>query len=177
MVRQAQAGDRGAFEALARGEIDHLYATATLILHDPTLGQDAVQETLIRAWHGLPRLRDAERFDGWLRRVLVHACIDAARSARHDRQVRELPIELGDGTDLEARVVEQDAVERAFSRLSPEHRAAFVLRHFDDRSVAEVAEALHVPLGTAKSRLHYAEAAMAKAMEADTTWAPVGGAA
>jgi RNA polymerase sigma-70 factor, ECF subfamily len=177
LVRLAQHGDRAAFETLAAVGLDRLYATAALILHDRTLAEDAVQETLLRAWRSLPRLRDAERYEAWLRRVLVHACIDAARAERHRRSEQELPALLADGDDFEARTADRDAVARAYAVLSPEHRAAFVLRHYQGRSVAEVADALHVPLGTAKSRIHYAEQAMARAMDADTRWATQGGVA
>jgi RNA polymerase sigma-70 factor, ECF subfamily len=177
LVRLAQQGDRAAFESLAEAALDRLYATAALVLHDRTLAEDAVQETLIRAWRSLPRLRDPDRFDAWLRRVLVHACIDTARSERHQRTEQELPAELTDGDDVATVAVERDAVERAFATLSPAHRAAFVLRHYHGHSVAEVADALHVRLGTAKSRIHYAEQAMARAMDADEHLAPLGGVA
>jgi RNA polymerase sigma-70 factor (ECF subfamily) len=173
-VRSAQEGDRQAFERLVAGRIDRLYATAALILHDRTLAEDAVQETLIRAWKSLRGLRDADRFDAWLRQVLVHACIDAARSARHTRQEHELPMELPANDDLEAAVERRDLVARAFAQLSADHRAAFVLRHYLGHSVPEIADALRIPLGTAKSRLHYAEQAMARAMDADGRWATEG---
>ena len=175
MVRLARDGDRMAFEALAESGLDRLYATAALILHDRTLAEDAVQETLIRAWRSLPRLRDPERYEPWMRRVLVHACIDIARGERHRRTEQELPASLADDSDLEAQAAERDAVAQAFAGLSPEHRAAFVLRHHDGHAVAEVADALHVPLGTAKSRIHYAEQAMARAMDADARYATLGG--
>lgn len=58
LVRRAQHGDRRAFEDLLEGNVDRLYATAALILHDRTLAEDAVQEALIRAWRSLPHLRD-----------------------------------------------------------------------------------------------------------------------
>jgi RNA polymerase sigma-70 factor (ECF subfamily) len=177
LIRLAQGGDRVAFGRIAEAELDRLYALAVLVLHDPTLAEDAVQETLVRAWRSLPRLREPDRFDAWLRRVCVHACIDAARAGRHRRTERELPLELPEPGDLETLTAERDAVTRAFLALSPAHRAAFVLRHYHGRSVAEVADALHVPLGTAKSRIHYAEQAMARAMDADAAWATVGGAA
>ena len=90
LVRLARDGDRMAFEALAESNLDRLYATAALILHDRTLAEDAVQETLIRAWRSLPRLRDPERYEPWLQRVLVHACIDVARGERHRRTEQEL---------------------------------------------------------------------------------------
>lgn len=177
LVRMAQAGNSSAFEDLVSRRIDRLYATASLILHDRTLGEDAVQEALVRAWRSLPGLRDPERFDGWLRRLLVHACIDLARSARRHRTELPLPDVVVDHGDLEVALADRDAVERAFATLTDDHRAAFVLRHYLGLSVAEVAEALRVPLGTAKSRLHYAERAMAAAMEADSRVAPEGGVA
>lgn len=177
LVRLAQAGDRAAFEVLAEQALDRLYVTAALILHDPSLAEDAAQEALIRAWRSLPRLRDVERYDAWLRQVLVHACIDAARGERHRRTEMELPEMVADGGDLETVTVERDAVARAFATLSAEHRAAFVLRHYEGHSVAEVADALHVPLGTAKSRIHYAERAMARAMDAAAGCATLGGVA
>lgn len=177
LVRMAQGGSSPAFEDLVARRIDRLHATASLILHDRSLGEDAVQEALVRAWRSLPGLRDPERFDAWLRRLLVHACIDLARSTRHQRNEAELPGTLADRADHASALADRDAVERAFARLTRSHRAAFVLRHYLGHSVAEVAEALEVPLGTAKSRLHYAEQAMAAAMEADARWAPEGGVA
>ena len=174
-VRSAQEGDREAFEQLVAGRIDRMYATATLMLHDRTLAEDAVQEALIRAWRSLRGLRDEGRFDAWLRQVLVRACIDTARSARHQRQEHELPMTLAGGDEFETAVADRDLVARAFAQLSVDHRAAFVLRHYLGHSVPDVADALRIPLGTAKSRLHYAERAMAQAMDADDQWAPEGG--
>ena len=175
-ARLAQRGDRRAFEDLVAGRIDRLYATAALILHDRTLAEDAVQEALIRVWKSLPGLRDPDRFDAWLRRVLVHACIDAARGVSRQRQLRELPLDLVAEGGFEEEVADRDAVLRAFALLSTGHRVAFVLRHYLGYSVPEVADALHVRLGTAKSRLHYAEQAMAAAIEADGRIALEGGA-
>lgn len=177
-VRQAQHGDRRAFEELLAGRIDRLYATACLVLGDRTMAEDAVQEAMIRAWRSLRGLRNADRFDAWLHRVLVHACMDAARRAHRHRRERELPTSLVDNADVAKEVADRDAVARAFERLSADHRAAFVLRHYLGHSVPEVATTLGVPLGTAKSRLHYAELAMANAIdEADSGLAPEGGVA
>lgn len=165
-VRLAQAGDRRAFQALVEHRIARLYATAALVLHDRTLAEDAVQEALVRAWRSLPRLRNPDQFDGWLRSVLVHACLDAARGAKHHRsEVALLEDVRADGA-FENAIVDRDEVERAFATLSHTHRAAFVLRHYLGYSVPDVADALGIPLGTAKSRLHHAERAMAAAMEA-----------
>jgi RNA polymerase sigma-70 factor (ECF subfamily) len=177
LVQAARKGDQLAFEALVLASTDRLYAVATLVLRNRQLAEEAVQETLVRAWRSLPSLRDAERFDAWLKGILIHACLDAAREARRQPQVSELPMDLTDGYDLASQVVDRDAVSEAFGALSPAHRAAFALRHYEGQTIAEIAKTLGVPLGTAKSRVHYAERAMARAMDADVRWAPAGGAA
>jgi RNA polymerase sigma-70 factor, ECF subfamily len=174
LVELARDGDADAFEDLLSRRVDRLYTTASLILHDRTLAEDAVQEAMVRAWRSLPSLRDPERFDAWVHRLLVHACIDAARGARRGRSEQELPDALASNEDLEAAVADRDALQRAFARLSANHRAAFVLRHHLGNSMQEMADALRVPIGTAKSRLYYAEQAMAAAMEADSRWATEG---
>lgn len=175
LVRLAQQGDRRAFENLVAGRIDRMYASAALILHDRHWGEDATQEALVRAWRSLPKLRDPERFDGWFRQVLIHACIDTARRMKRHRSDGELPMELAADGQLETTVADRDAVNRAFSTLSIDHRAVFVLRHYLGHSVPELAETLQIRLGTAKSRLHYAEKAMATAMEAEQRLVAEGG--
>ncbi len=174
---QARAGDETAFEDLIAARLDRLYATARLILHDPVLAEDAVQETMINAWRDLPGLRDPERFDGWLRRVLTHACLNLARRSRHARAELELEPDVLATGDASVAVAERDALQRAFTTLSAEHRAVIVLRYYQGCSVPEVAEALGLRLGTAKSRLSRAEAALRAALEADGRLAPEGGAA
>jgi RNA polymerase sigma-70 factor (ECF subfamily) len=167
LVERARAGDRDAFTALAATHLDRMYATASLMLHDRDLAEDAVQEALIRAWRDLPGLRDPERIGGWLRRLLVRACYDEARR----RRPRPIPsdIHVLDPAlhDPQAATAERDNLDRGFRRLSIEHRAALVLRHYLDLSVPEVADAMRVPLGTAKSRLHHAERALRAALEAE----------
>ena len=128
LVQQARQGDDGAFEVLISAAADRLYATATLILHDRTLAEDAVQETMIRAWRDLPRLRDVDRFDAWLRRVLVHTCLDLARAARHPRSELQLGPDVASSGDFARQLAERDAVSLAFAELVPMHRAILVLR-------------------------------------------------
>jgi RNA polymerase sigma-70 factor (ECF subfamily) len=177
LVARAQAGNATAFEDLIAPRIDQLYSTAKLILRDPTLAEDAVQDSMLRAWRDLPSLRDPDRFEGWLRRVLTHACLDLARRSRRIRTEMKLdPDGLSTG-DPSSRVVERDWFDQAFAALSVEHRAVIVLRHYLNRSVPEMADALGLRLGTAKSRLSRAEAALRIALDAETRLAPEGGAA
>jgi RNA polymerase sigma-70 factor (ECF subfamily) len=168
MVELAQSGDREAFAALAGSVIDRLYATAVLILHDHALAEDATQETIVRAWRDLPSLRDPERFDGWLRRLLTNVCRDEGRrQRRRGAEVTLLPVHEPAIDDSIEAFVSQDALERAFRRLSAEQRAVVVLHYYDGLSQREVADAMGLPLGTVKSRLFHATRALRAALEAD----------
>jgi RNA polymerase sigma-70 factor (ECF subfamily) len=167
LVEQARAGDREAFEALASGVVDRLYAIARLILRDTDRAEDAVQETLVRCWRDLPSLRDADRFDGWLRRLLMNVINDEFRQRRRfEANVAVLRLEpsVVDASDA---VAIRDQLERGFRRLSLEHRTVVVLRLYLGLSIEQAASTLGIPVGTAKSRLHYATEAMRLALEAD----------
>jgi RNA polymerase sigma factor (sigma-70 family) len=174
LVERARRGDHDAFALLAAAAIDRLDSTARLILGDPDLAKDAVQEALFRAWRELPTLRDPDRFQGWLRRILVRACFGEGRRRRRIRVEVELavvadPVAPGDAVSW---VADRDALDRAFDRLEPEARAVIVLHHYLDLTLPDVAAALDVPLGTAKSRLHRATRELRAALEADTRTAP-----
>src|SRR5262245_51540524 len=85
LVVRARKGDHDAFAELAGAAISRLDATAWLMLRDTDRAMDAVQNTLVRAWRDLPALRDPDRFDAWLHRLLMHACIDEIRRVRRIR--------------------------------------------------------------------------------------------
>ena len=155
LVDRARRGDRHAFAELVRASGARLDATARLILRDPDLAQDAVQETLIRAWRSLPGLRDSESFDHWLHRLVVRACIDQIRRRR--RRVIEVevdPILEPVARDDIRHIADRDQLDRALARLEPEARAVVVLHFYLDQPLGEVAAMLGIPVGTAKSRLH-----------------------
>ena len=170
LVERAKRGDHDAFAALANAAITRLDAAARLILNDPDQGKDAVQETLVRAWRDLPTLRDPDRFEAWLHRLLVHACIDEARRLRRHRvDVPIITLDAPDpGADIASVAARRDELERGFSRLAPEQRALVVLHHYLDQPLPEVARALGLPLGTAKSRLHRALDLLRAAIDADS---------
>ncbi len=167
LVVAAQAGDHDAFEAIAISEGDRLFALARLILRDADRAHDAVQEALVQAWRALPQLRDADRFDAWIRRLTVNACYELARrEKRWDAKISAVrPPEPA--PDASRAVADRDQLERGFRRLKPEQRAAVALRYYLDLTVPEVADALGIPEGTAKSRLHHAMAALRAALDAD----------
>ena len=167
LVEAARHGDHGAFEVLATSTADRLYAVARLILRASDLAEDAVQEALVRAWQQLPSLRDPDRFDAWLHRLVVNACADQGRQLRRlSNEVRPLSLEPSMG-DQTGRVADREQLERGFRRLRPEQRAVVVLHFYSGFSAAEIASILGIPAGTARSRLHYATEAMRAALEAD----------
>jgi RNA polymerase sigma-70 factor (ECF subfamily) len=172
LVEQARSGDREAFASLVAMTSDRMYAIAIRILRDGHLAEDALQGALITAWRQLPTLRDPARFEAWVRRLLVHACYAEARRRRSwTANVRVLPVDGPASPDDTVSVVDRDALDRAFRRLSIEQRAVFVLHHHTGLSLVEIAEALGIPAGTARSRLHYATQTLRAAIEADA--APV----
>jgi RNA polymerase sigma-70 factor (ECF subfamily) len=172
LVERARGGDRDAFATLVEMTSDRMYAIATRILRDADLAEDALQGALINAWRSLPTLRDPARFEAWLRRLLVHACYAEARRRRSwTSTIRVLPVDGPVGPDGLISIVDRDALDRAFRRLSIEHRAIFVLHHHLGLALVEIAETLGIPSGTARSRLHYATRTLRAAIEADS--APV----
>ena len=168
LVEQAQRGDRDAFAILARTRGDRLMAIAYRILRDVGRAEDAVQQTLVIAWRELPTLRDPNRFDAWLHRLLVNASYAEARRWRTwNANVRVLPVDGPAGPDEALSVDNRDRLERGFRRLPPDQRAVLVFTHYLGLTPTEIAERLEIPVGTARSRLHYAHRAMRAAIEAD----------
>jgi RNA polymerase sigma-70 factor (ECF subfamily) len=173
LVGRARHGDREAFGVLAAGAVDRLYGIARLLLRDTELAEDATQEALVRAWRDLPTLRDVDRFDAWLYRLLVRSCTDIGRQRRRWRaEISSLPHEPSepDGSRV---LADREQLERGLRRLSEPQRTILVLSFYVGLNPTEAANALDIPVGTAKSRLHYAIEALRAALAADER-TPVG---
>jgi RNA polymerase sigma-70 factor (ECF subfamily) len=168
LVERARGGDHAAFDALVDLDADRCLAIAYRITRDPAIAEDAVQQALISAWRELPRLRDIDRYEMWLQRLLVNACYQELRQLRRWKD-RVTPLSLDDhaAADPYRSTEDRDALERAFARVSPDRRAIFVLHHHAGLPLAAVAEIVGLPLGTVKSRLHYTTDLLRAALAAD----------
>jgi RNA polymerase sigma-70 factor (ECF subfamily) len=168
LVEAAQRGDQTAYVDLIRDRSDGLYAVAQRILRDIDRAEDALQDALVIAWRDLRELRDPDRFDAWLHRLLVNVCIaQATRERRRTANLVILPVEGPAGPDGPLDVSDRDLLERGFRRLPPDQRALLVLHHYVGYAPSELAEILGIPAGTARSRLHHAHQAMRAALDAD----------
>ena len=167
LVRRAQRGDEEAFAALVPAAAERLLGVASRILRDPSLAEDVTQQALLIAWRKLPTLREPERFDAWTYRLVVNACY--AETGRHPFRLTPLRLVNDDAAIIDSapQSLERDRLERGFRKLSVAHRTVVVLHVHVGLPFEEVATILNIPIGTARSRLHYALRALRSAIEAD----------
>ena len=180
LIDRARRGDAAAFDLLVAGRLNRCYRLAWSILLNDADAADATQDGFLAAWRDLPRLRDTAAFDGWLNRIVANKARMFRRHKARLREVQVRPIgesESGGATPPERpapstepspfdRVDDADAIGRAFDALRERDRVVLALYYVDERPVAEIARVLDVPVGTVKSRLHFARLALEQALEA-----------
>ena len=168
-VRPADADRRDRFVAAARPALDRLYRLAGLILGDALEAEDAVQDALVVAFRGHDRLREPERFDAWLDRILVNGCRDRLRRRG---VVRFVPLAADvdpPGHDPFHSFLERDALLAGLARLTPDERMVVVLRFWADLPLDAIGDRLDWPVGTVKSRLHRAVGRLRETLTSDPT--------
>ena len=176
LVEAARGGDREAYVALIRVRTDRLFALAHRVLRDVDRAEDALQDALVIAWRDLKGLRDPDRFDAWLHRVVVHVCIaEASRERQRTAILHVLPVDGPAAPDDLLTIADRDQLERGFRRLPADQRAILALHHYLGYAPSEIAAVLDIPPGTARSRLHNAHRAMRAALEADARLVVEGG--
>lgn len=154
LVRRVLDGDPEAFEGLVKSHSGAVFAVAYRITGNRESAEDAVQEAFLRAYRFLRRFDQRSRFSTWLHKVAVNSAIDQTRKRRGERKLRvELP-EEGAGALAELPGGEPDPEHRAraaeigrrtheaLAELTPTERAAFLLRHYEGRSIAEISSTL-----------------------------------
>jgi RNA polymerase sigma-70 factor, ECF subfamily len=156
------------FVVLIERSIDPAYRLARAILQDETEAEDAVQDACLAAWRQRSSLRDRDRFGAWFDRIVINGCRDRLRS-RSRQRVRAIALQQRwqepiagppDAADVDV------ALDLALDGLDPDHRIVVLLRYWQDLPLEAIAERLGVPLGTVKSRLHYAHHTLKTTLEA-----------
>ena len=169
LVIRAQRGDQAAFAEIASATYGRLNSLAFGILRDRALAEDAVQQAMLDAWRNLPKLRDPSRFEAWSYRLTVNACYSESR--RTKRWLPNMPVDTHRepvATDDIGPIADRELLDRGFRQLSVDQRAVLVLRHLVGMPLEDVAQALDIPAGTARSRLYRALQAMRASIEADS---------
>jgi RNA polymerase sigma-70 factor (ECF subfamily) len=183
LVERAQHGDGGAFARLVSSHLDASWRFVRAIGGDRVDPDDVVQEAFVMVWRDLPRLRNADAFEPWLRAILVHATRHAHRRAGKVRLIRITGDSAPDATDRSAQIrndvladphpepgaalANRDAVARAFSRLSVDHRTILALHYLEGYPLEWISQVIQRPVGTVKSRLSGARSALRAALSAE----------
>lgn len=171
LLDRARAGDREAFELIVVAKGEPLFRTALAILGNEADARDATQEAFISSWRSFAKMRDLERFDAWLGRILINEC---RMTLRRRRRVREVAVdETADQSDHSGRSFAPSAptddsssdFDDAFSRLTVDQRAMLVLHHLHGYGVREIGAWLGIPSGTVKWRLNRARNALRSELE------------
>jgi RNA polymerase sigma-70 factor (ECF subfamily) len=164
LLVRARTGDREAFESIVLAKGEPLFRTAMAILGNEADARDATQETFVAAWKGLPSLRDFDRFDAWLGRILIN---ESRMTLRRRRRVNEVPLPDTDSEAAELRLPPSASpdFDAAFNRLSVDQRAMLVLHHLHGYGVDEIGAWLGMPSGTVKWRLSRARRALAAQLD------------
>ena len=157
-VTKPAVDDAAEFVRLVGAELSGAYSLAGYLLRDAIEAEDAAQEALEKAWHAWPKLRDRDRAAAWFDRIVANTCKDRLRERRSirlfalDEEVAGSP----SARDPFREALSRDEVGRLVRNLSPDQQLIIALRFWRDLSLDEIAQRLELPLGTVKSRLHYA---------------------
>ena len=167
LVERYARGDSGAFDEIVQRYEQRVYAVTLRMTGNPDDARDAMQEVFISALRALRSFRGDAQLSTWIHRVAVNASLDlmrkrSRRSTRPIEEAHETPSSDVPPDEAAARAARADEVQRALLQVSEEHRAVLVLHDLQDLDYAEVAEALDIPVGTVKSRLHRARVEMAR---------------
>jgi RNA polymerase sigma-70 factor (ECF subfamily) len=153
-TRAARQRD-AAFLALADEHLDRAYRLARAILRDPIEAQDATHDAFVRAWRKWDTLRDHRRFEPWFDRILVNTCRNRLRARRTWPTDISAEVALATG-DPVGHAEDRQVIGAAIAELSPDHQVVVALRFYLDLTADDIATRLGIPVGTVRSRLHYA---------------------
>jgi RNA polymerase sigma-70 factor, ECF subfamily len=167
IVAACRSGDRDAFRALYDAYKDRVYSIALYFFHgEPSAASDVTQQVFLKLMTSMDQFRGEAEFSTWLYRLVVNACMDAARRRKSDTLLLENTL-AGPALQEEnyARAQMASSVRAAVSALPPKFRIAILLRYFEDLSYEQMARALNCSMGTVASRLSRGHKMLAERLE------------
>lgn len=178
LIYRCLAGDEKAYRELIERYQAQVYSVALRMVRRSEDAEDVVQETFVRMFRALDRYDPSRPFSAWLLTIASRLCIDHLRrrrvgtiplTQRDPGSGEEYTIEVEDPglkpDDWTEHKEEERRSEELIASLPPHYRIVVILRHQQDLSYEEIAEALHLPLGTVKARIHRARAILKKRIE------------
>src|SRR5262245_1989992 len=177
LIRRCLAGDETAYRDLVEMYQPRVYSLALRMVSRAEDAEDVVQETFVRMFRALRRYDPSSPFGAWLFSIASRLCIDQLRRRKlqpisltqRDRDDEEYEIEVVDPglrpEEVTARAEEEERTRALIDSLPPHYRIVVLLRHQQDLAYEEIAEALHLPLGTVKARIHRARALLRERLE------------
>lgn len=175
LVESARRGDDAAFETIVNRHTRLIYNIALRSASSPEDAADITQETFLKAWRSLSAFRGDCALSTWLCRIALNCACDHARASRRhftlsltmqedEEEAREVDIPDTDPTVMPeeeiTRQAEIEAVRQAIAALPEDQRVIVTMRDITGLSYAEIADALHIEMGTVKSRINRARAAI-----------------
>jgi RNA polymerase sigma-70 factor, ECF subfamily len=165
LIERAKAGDTKAFGILVERYQRRVVGVAMAVVHDQEDALELAQESFVRAFENIGKFESRSSFSTWLYRIAANIAIDfRRREKRHptmrgeeaETEIQRLPSKLGDSFKETQRSEMAQRIKDALGQLTPEHRAAILLREVEGLSYDEISDVLQCPRGTVMSRLHYA---------------------
>lgn len=156
LIAALNAGDADAFEPLYLRYRDWVVALAHRFTGDESLALDVMQETFLYLLKKFPDFRLTAQFKTFLYPAVKNLSIAARRKTSRVQSTEAEQLHLAQLPAAEIAFTNSAELSAALANLSEDHREVLLLRFVDDLSLAEIAEAISVPLGTVKSRLHHA---------------------
>ena len=160
VITKAQGGDHSAFRVIVERYEEPLRVLAFQLLGDAEQMNDALQDTFVKAYAGLPRYRADAALGTWLHRICYRVCVDYLRTRKRSPVLEQLDDDLADPADEAAQLALSSQLRAGLATLPPEQRAVLLLVDREGYDYATVAEVMGVPVGTVASRLSLARAAM-----------------
>jgi RNA polymerase sigma-70 factor (ECF subfamily) len=176
LIQRAQKGDAAAFRELVENCQESVFQMALELTRDWDDADELSQQVFIKAYHALPRFRGDAKLMSWLYRILMNTYIDHTRktragkwaSSKNDAESTTQPEivatnQAADNPEAQAAASQiQEHIDRALQALAPQQRSVFIMRHYHDLPLKEIAGIMGLSVGTVKSQLFRAVQRMQK---------------